>query len=79
MVDLAEEVGILEFLLPYLDHVDQDIGILESILDKVHHRVLQLVCWLDDPWRIGEDHLKVVPANNPKDTMPRGLCLGGDD
>ena len=79
LVDLAEEVSILEFLLPYLDHVDQDISILEGILDKVHHRVLQLVCWLDDPRSIGEDHLEVVPADNPKDTVPRGLRLGGDD
>ena len=79
IVYLLKKLLIFEVFLAYLYHIDKNISILKGIFDKVHHGRLQLVGRLDNTWGIGEDYLEIFPTDDSKNTVPCGLCLGGDD
>ena len=65
MNDLVEERFIFQLFFTDLDHIYQHIGIFKSRFHKVHHRLLKLVGRLNNSGCITQDHLEILPINDP--------------
>ena len=72
----AERVGVV---LPGVGHEDEQIGVGDSAVDAVHHRLLELVARYDDAGRVEEDDLRRLFGEDTEDAVARRLCLGRDD
>ena len=69
----------LALLLDGVGNIQHHIGIADGTAHEVHHRLLQLVCGLQNTRRVGIDDLEIVAIDDTHNAVARGLRLRGYD
>ena len=78
LVDLFDELLVVSGL-PALDEIEDDVGVLQRVGDKLHHVLLHHVGGIEHARQVGIDNLVVVAVDDALDSVPGSLRLGGHD